>query len=75
MPHQAVICLVGDAIRETAGVAARIFDALEAINVRMISQGASLNNFSIVVDGSDLVAAVEALHTEFFKEIDPAVFG
>ncbi len=72
--NQAIICLVGDALRETSGLGARIFGALRPVNIRMISQGASFNNVSFVVDGADLTAAVQALHTEFFSKIDPEVF-
>ncbi len=72
---QAIICLVGDSIRETPGVSARVFKTLNDVNVRMISQGASLLNLSLVVDGADLVPAVKLLHDEFFSELDPEVFG
>jgi aspartate kinase len=71
---QAIICLVGDNIRFTPGVAARTFRALNSINVRMISQGASRLNLSVVVAGEDLTKAVELLHGEFFSTLDPAVF-
>jgi aspartate kinase len=71
---QAIVCLVGDNIRYTPGVAARVFGALEPVNIRMISQGASLLNLSLVVAEADLKRAVEALHREFFAELDPAVF-
>jgi aspartate kinase len=71
---QAIVCLVGENIRYTPGVARRVFDALEAINIRMISQGASLLNLSLVVAEKDLARAVQALHEEFFAELDPAVF-
>lgn len=72
-PGQAIICLVGDNIRHTRGVARRVFDALE-VNVGMVSQGASLLNISVVVSEEDLKRAVESLHDEFFSELDPAVF-
>jgi len=72
--NQAIVCLVGDNIRYTPGVAARVFQALESVNVRMISQGASLLNLSFVVAEADLKRAVEALHAEFFAQLDPAVF-
>ncbi len=49
--------------------------ALRDMNIRMISQGASLLNLSIVVAEKDLRRAVAALHAEFFSELDPAVFG
>ena len=71
---QAIVSLVGDNIRYTPGVALRVFRALGAVNVRMISQGASRLNLSIVVSQQDLPAAVELLHTEFFSQVDPAVF-
>ena len=71
---QAIVCLVGDNIRYTPGVSARVFRALGDVNVRMVSQGASLLNLSLVVNGADLKRAVELLHAEFFAELDPAVF-
>ena len=71
---QVIVCLVGENIRYTPGVARRVFNALEGINVRMISQGGSLLNISFVVAEKDLRAAIESLHAEFFSELDPAVF-
>lgn len=72
---QAIICLVGDSIRSTPGVAHRVFRAMNGINIRMISQGASKLNLSVVIAEGDLLHAVESLHTEFFSTLDPAVFG
>lgn len=72
--NQASICLVGDNICHTPGVAARVFQALGRINVRMVSQGASRLNLSIVVAAQDLKPAVAALHDEFFKDLDRNVF-
>ena len=69
-----IVCLVGENIRHTPGVARRVFTALDGINIRMISQGASLLNISIVVAEADLVNAVDALHEEFFSTLDPDVF-
>jgi aspartate kinase len=71
---QAIVCLVGDNIRRTPGVASRVFSALKDVNVRMISQGASLLNLSVVVAAADLGCAVESLHREFFAHPDPAAF-
>ena len=72
--NQAIVCLVGDNLRFTPGVASRVFRAVEPVNVRMISQGASLLNLSFVVAEADLKRAVELLHEEFFRELDPRVF-
>jgi len=71
---QVIVCLVGENIRHTAGVARRVFNSLDGINIRMISQGASLLNISFVVAETDLHRTVEALHTEFFSTLDPTVF-
>ncbi len=71
---QAIVCLVGDNIRSSPGVAARVFSAVEQINIRMISQGASLLNISFVIAAADLQPAVESLHREFFRNPDPGAF-
>ena len=73
--EQAIICLVGENIRHTPGVSSRVFRAVDNVNVRMISQGASLLNLSFVVAEADLHRAVAALHAEFFRELDPEVFA
>jgi aspartate kinase len=65
---------VGENIRFTPGVARRVFNALDGINIRMISQGASLLNISLVVAEADLTRAVQALHEEFFATLDAEVF-
>jgi aspartate kinase len=71
---QAIVCVVGDNLRSTPRVAARVFGALAEIPVRMISQGASRLNVSFVVAESDATRAAQLLHEEFFAEPDPKVF-
>ena len=73
--NRAILCAVGDRIRETPGVAARVLGALKCVNVLMISQGASLLNLGVVVASEDLQRAAASVHREFFTERDPAVFG
>ena len=73
-PDQAIVCLVGENIRHTPGVAARAFGSLGGANIRMISQGASLLNIGFVIAEKDLPHAVSSLHAEFFTELDPEVF-
>ncbi len=74
LQNQVLVCLVGDSIGTSPGVAGRVFKAVSGINIRMISQGASLLNLSFVIDGADLEKAVNALHSEFFAELDSNVF-
>jgi aspartate kinase len=71
---QAIVCLVGEDIRHSPGIAGRAFQVIRDKNIRMISQGASLLNLGFVIDEKDLAPAVSALHREFFSELDPAVF-
>ncbi len=70
----ALICLVGDNLKFTPGVAARIFSSIERINVSMISHGASAINVSFIVDGASVERAVRSLHREFFSELDEETF-
>jgi aspartate kinase len=72
---QAIVCLVGENIRHTPGIAGRAFSVIQRSNIRMISQGASLLNLGFVVAERDLKGTVAALHQEFFSELDPAVFA
>jgi aspartate kinase len=72
--RKAIICLVGENIRERWGVAARVFTALGDINVRMISQGASEINITFVIEEEHVPDAVRRLHNEFFAEVDPEIF-
>ncbi len=70
----ALICLVGEKLKFTPGVASRIFSSIEQINVSMISHGASAINVSFIVPGADVEQAVRSLHREFFSEIDAESF-
>jgi aspartate kinase len=64
---QSILCLVGEGIGASRSVAARTFAALNGVKTRMISQGASQLNLSLVVDATDVTQAVESLHREFFQ--------
>lgn len=46
---QTIVCIVGDFIAEETGSAAKVFDAIKDIPVRMISYGGSRHNISILV--------------------------
>ena len=72
--NQAIVCLVGENIRRCDNVSARAFAALDGVRPRMLSQGASQLNLSMVVAAPDLQRAVESLHREFFRTPDHASF-
>ena len=67
MPKVGIVVAVGEAMKGTPGIAARLFGALgsQGINVRAISQGSSELSVSAAVQASDLPAAVSAIHQEF----------
>ena len=73
--RKAIVCLVGESIRATPGIAAKVFGAISDINVRMISQGASEINISFVIEEDDVPAAVRKLHAAFFSNVDSEIFG
>jgi aspartate kinase len=62
-----VVAIVGAGMKGTPGVASRIFKAIaqKGINIRMIAQGSSELNISLVVKETDGEAAVRAIHEEF----------
>jgi aspartate kinase len=73
--RKAIVCLVGENIRTTTGIAAKVFSVLEDVNIHMISQGASEINISFVIDEADVPQVVSRLHRTFFSETDPEVFA
>jgi aspartate kinase len=72
--RKAIICLVGENLRDTPGIPARVFGALPDVNIRMISQGASEINLTFVVEEDAAPDIVRRLHQTFFSDLDPAVF-
>ena len=63
----AIVSAVGEGMRGTPGVAARLFGAIARakVNVVAIAQGSSELNISLVVHESDRDRAVRAVHQEF----------
>lgn len=64
----ATVAVVGENMRNRAGVAAKLFDTLGRSGISIIScaQGALETNISFVIDGKDLRKAINALHDSFF---------
>lgn len=67
-PHQALVCLVGNNFLKSRGIANRAFSALADIPVRMISQGSSDMNLSLVIANDLVEKGVRELHAEFFPK-------
>lgn len=65
--NRAIICVVGEGLRGTPGIAARVFGCLTDINISLISQGASRINLTFVVDEKSVKEAIARLHRTFFE--------
>ena len=70
---RAICSIVGERVKITKGIAARVFSALDraGVNVEMISHGGSDINLSFVIRQSDVETAVRSLHHEFFTNRSP----
>lgn len=64
--ERTIICVVGEGLRDTPGIPARIFQALSTLPVEMVSLGASKINLTFVVQDAQADEAVCRLHEEFF---------
>lgn len=71
-----IIAVVGEGMRDTPGVAGRVFAVLgeAGISVRAIAQGASERNISFVVREASAPEAIRVVHEAFFpsREADRA---
>lgn len=63
----AILAVVGRRMAGHPGIAARVFEALEAaeVNVVAIAQGSAEHNISIVVDSRNAAAALRRIHSAF----------
>jgi len=68
-----LIAVVGEGMRHTPGIAAKVFGRLgtEEVNVIAIAQGSSERNISFIIDDNDVDRALLALHDEFFSSAKP----
>jgi aspartokinase/homoserine dehydrogenase 1 len=71
LSNHAIICIVGDQMRLRRGIAGKFFGALASadINVVAISQGSSERSISAVIDGKDMIDAMNMTHRFFFRTL------
>jgi aspartate kinase len=67
----ALVAVVGEGLVKTEGLAAKVFSAVaeRAINVEMISAGASEVAYYFTVNQEDMEHAVQAIHECFFENL------
>jgi aspartate kinase len=73
--RKAIVCVVGENLRETPGIAARVFGELGDTKIRMISQGASEINLTFVIEEDEVPQVIRRLHKVFFSDLDPEIFA
>ena len=67
-----IISVVGEGLRNTPGIAARVFSVIRDINVSMISVGASSVNLTFMVDEAHAAETIRRLHLVCFEEAPTA---
>jgi aspartate kinase len=65
--RRAIISVIGEGLRNTPGIAARVFSTISDINVSMISVGASSVNLTFMVDEAHAIEAITRLHRVCFE--------
>ncbi|MEL6821322.1 MAG: aspartate kinase, partial [Calditrichota bacterium] len=68
----AIVSVVGDKMRHLPGLSGELFSSLgkEEINVKVIAQGSSERNISIVIAEKDELRALNCIHSRFFQQTD-----
>ena len=61
-----VICVVGEGLRASTGLAAKIFSTIEDVNVALVSHGASAVNLTFVIKEDVVPYVIRRLHAAFF---------
>ncbi len=68
-PGYAVICVVGEGLRASTGLASKIFSTIDDVNIALVSHGASSVNLTFVVKETDVADVIRKLHAEFFRAL------
>src|SRR5262249_26446190 len=64
----AVLCAVGDGLKDDPAFVGQLLDALSGIPVRMLSQAAARRNITLVISEADLERALVRVHDRFFAK-------
>jgi len=67
----AVMCIVGEGLRASSGLASKIFSTIAGHSVELISHGASSVNLTFVIKEQFADNCIRSLHNEFFGNSKP----
>jgi aspartate kinase len=62
----AVVCVVGEGLRASTGMASKIFSTIEDVNIALVSHGASSVNLTFVIKEDFVADVIKKLHNELF---------
>ena len=65
----AVICVVGEGLRASTGLASKIFSTISDVHIELVSHGASAVNLTFVVKDDDAADVIGKLHSKFFDQL------
>jgi len=66
--NMAVLCAVGDGLRDDPAFVSKLLDAMNGVPVRMLSQAAARRNITMVMAEADLEPALIRVHDRFFAD-------
>lgn len=77
IPNCTILAAVGQGMCARRGVAETLFSALAnaGINIKAIAQGSSEYNITVVIDSTDSVRALRAVHSRFYLSETPLAVG
>jgi aspartate kinase len=62
----AVMCVVGEGLRASTGLASKVFSTIDDINIALVSHGASSVNLTFVIKEEFAADVIKRLHDELF---------
>jgi aspartokinase len=62
----AILCAVGDGLKDDPSFVAHLLEATGGIPIRMLSQAAARRNITLVLRAADLEATLLRVHARFF---------
>jgi aspartate kinase len=65
--NNAVVCVVGEGLLSTSGLASKVFSTISDVNISLISHGASSVNLTFVVREENVKHVIKKLHDTFFN--------
>lgn len=73
--NHAIVCLVGERLKQRPGICAQVFQALNDMRFDLISQGASEHSLVLIVQEADVEKALKRLHDLLLQNLDPELFS